>query len=198
MVFGLFRRRTQPSEYALYGAIVAQARQPELYSRLGVPDTIDGRFDMMILHAVLLFRRLQGEGKEVAAVSQSVFDIFFADMDGSLREMGISDNAVPKKVKRMAEAFYGRAAAYGAALDAGDVHALAAAIDRNVFADASSPASALALAHYAVKSAAQLSAAPVKEILAARLPWPAPGEAASAGGKGPAEGGADAHGANHV
>lgn len=174
MVFGLFRRRTQPSEYALYGAIVAQARQPVFYADLGAPDTVDGRFDMIILHAMLLFRRLQGEGKEAVAVSQSVFDIFFADMDGSLREMGISDNAVPKKVKRMAEAFFGRAAAYGAAIDAGDLNALAAAIDRNFFPESSSPAAALALARYAMAAGPVLAAVPVGDVLAAKLSWPDP------------------------
>lgn len=174
MVFGLFRRRTQPSEYALYGAIVAQSRQAAFYANLGAPDTVDGRFDMIILHAMLLFRRLQGEGKEAVAVSQSVFDIFFADMDGSLREMGISDNAVPKKVKRMAEAFFGRAAAYGAAIDAGDLNALAAAVDRNFFPENSTPAAAMALARYAMAAGPALAATPLSDILAARLPWPDP------------------------
>ncbi|MFN7169338.1 MAG: ubiquinol-cytochrome C chaperone family protein [Pannonibacter sp.] len=174
MVFGLFRRRTQPSEYALYGAIVAQSRKAAFYANLGAPDTVDGRFDMIILHAMLLFRRLQGEGKEAVAVSQSVFDIFFADMDGSLREMGISDNAVPKKVKRMAEAFFGRAAAYGAAIDAGDLNALAAAVDRNFFPENSTPAAAMALARYAMAAGPALAATPVSDILAARLPWPDP------------------------
>ncbi|MEH0075072.1 ubiquinol-cytochrome C chaperone family protein [Pannonibacter sp. Pt2] len=172
MVFGLFRRRTRPSEYALYGAIVAQARQPAFYAALSVPDTVDGRFDMMILHAVLLFRRLQGEGKEAAATSQAVFDLFFRDMDASLREMGISDNRVPKKVRKMAEAFYGRANAYGEALDAGNAAALAAAIGRNIFTETPNAPACDRLALYMMDAVKTLADLPLDGIMTAKLAWP--------------------------
>ncbi|ADZ70352.1 ubiquinol-cytochrome C chaperone family protein [Polymorphum gilvum] len=174
MVFSLFRRRRPTSEYALYGAIVAQARQPGFYSPIGVPDTVDGRFDMIVLHAILVFRRLQGEGREVAEFAQKVFDLFFRDMDGSLREMGVSDVGVPRKVKKMAEAFYGRAAAYGTALDDGELGALAAAIDRNVFPEASSPAAARALAAYAMAVAQVLAQQPVEALRRGEVAWPDP------------------------
>lgn len=172
MVFGLFRRRTRPSEYALYGAIVAQARQPAFYAALSVPDTVDGRFDMMILHAVLVFRRLQGEGKEAAATSQAVFDLFFRDMDASLREMGISDNRVPKKVRKMAEAFYGRANAYGEALDACNAEDLAAAIGRNIFTDAPDADACNKLAIYMTNASRTLADLPLEDVMAAKLAWP--------------------------
>lgn len=172
MVFGLFRRRTRPSEYALYGAIVAQARQPAFYAALSVPDTVDGRFDMMILHAVLVFRRLQGEGKEAAVASQAVFDLFFRDMDASLREMGISDNRVPKKVRKMAEAFYGRANAYGEALDAGNAEDLAAALGRNIFTEAPNPEACGRLAIYMADASRTLAELPLEDVMAAKLAWP--------------------------
>ena len=108
MVFGLFRRRSREAEHKVYCEIVAQARQPTFYADFLVPDTIDGRFDLIVMHAVLYFRRMRGEGAKVAEFTQEVFDLFFQDMDASLREMGVSDTRVPKKVKVMGEAFYGR------------------------------------------------------------------------------------------
>jgi cytochrome b pre-mRNA-processing protein 3 len=120
----------------LYGEIVAQARQPWLYRAAGVPDTVDGRFDMIVLHAFLIFDRL-GQGDERAkALAQSVFDEMFKDMDRSLREMGASDLAVGPKVRRMAEIFYGRSRVYAQALrqEGGACRqALISALARNVF-----------------------------------------------------------------
>ena len=103
---------------AIYGMIVAQAREPLFYRDFGVPDTVDGRFDMLLLHLWLVLRRLQPvEGG--ASLSQALFDHFCADMDANLREMGVGDLTVPKRMQKFGEAFYGRAAAYDAALDAG-------------------------------------------------------------------------------
>lgn len=174
MLFGLFGRRNQDAELAIYSQIVAQARQPSFYTTYCVPDTINGRFDMVLVHAVLYFRRLRGEGKKVAAFSQAVFDIFMQDMDGSLREMGVSDTRVPKKVRRMGEAFYGRAEAYSSALNDGDVAALAAAIGRNVFPDAEEPVAQEALAHYMIRAAEQLAAQQTDVLIEGQIDWPAP------------------------
>ncbi|MDJ0932295.1 ubiquinol-cytochrome C chaperone family protein [Breoghania sp.] len=96
---------------------MAQARQPHFYEHLAVPDTIDGRFDMIALHAILLFARLKAEGEAAKARAQAVFDILF-------REMGASYTSVPHKIKRMAELFYGEASAYMNALEADDDRAL--------------------------------------------------------------------------
>jgi cytochrome b pre-mRNA-processing protein 3 len=117
---------------ALYGAIVAQARHPVFYQTYGVPDTVDGRFDMLVLHLVL-FCRCVREGPH-RTLGQEVFDRFCLDMDHSLREMGVSDQAVPRRMRTIGEAFYGRAARYEAALAEAGNEALAAALARNVFA----------------------------------------------------------------
>jgi cytochrome b pre-mRNA-processing protein 3 len=172
MVLGIFRRDDR-RPFALYGAIVAQARQPALYAALRVPDTVDGRFDMVVLHLVLAVRRLRGAA---AMEQQAVFDLFIADMDRSLREMGVGDLTVPKRIKKMAEAFYGRLEAYGTALDAGDRAALAQAIDRNVFPDAGDPAAAAALAAYALTAEQALAAQPIEDIVAGRIGYPAPAD----------------------
>src|SRR5438105_12562141 len=121
MILRLFRPTRRPDTIAaLYGAIVAQARHPAFYVHYGVPDTMEGRFDMIVLHAALFFRRLRGESNADRALGQSVFDLFCRDMDHSLREIGVGDLAVPKHMLRLAEAFYGRAAAYDLAIASDD------------------------------------------------------------------------------
>lgn len=115
---------------AIYGMIVTQAREPLFYRDLGVPDTVNGRFDLIVLHLWMVLRRF-GEMPAMAGPAQALFDRFCADMDGNLREMAIGDLAVPKKMQAFGEAFYGRIAAYDMALtDSGE--ALAQAISRNV------------------------------------------------------------------
>ncbi|GLQ07651.1 ubiquinol-cytochrome C chaperone family protein [Sneathiella chinensis] len=104
----------------LYTAIVNQARQPDFYLRGEVPDTVDGRFEMIVLHTYLVLRRLKREGEDMAGLSQALFDQLFADMDQSLREIGVGDLSVGKRIKEMATLFYGRVAAYDTALDGGE------------------------------------------------------------------------------
>jgi len=174
MIFGLFRRRSRDAEHKVYCEIVAQARQPVFYTDFLVPDTIDGRFDLIVAHAVLFFRRLRGEGKEVAEFSQEVFDLFFQDMDASLREMGVSDTRVPKKVKVMGEAFYGRADVYTPAIDDGNVEALAEALGRNIFTDSPEPLAQTRLAHYMLQAARDLEAQPAAELMKGQVGWPDP------------------------
>jgi cytochrome b pre-mRNA-processing protein 3 len=115
---------------ALYASVVAAARRPEFYAELGVPDTVDGRFDMIALHAYLVLRRLRGE--PAAEFAQAFFDAMFADMDRNLREMGAGDLGVGRRVKTMAKAFYGRIAAYDRGLATGGA-ALSEALRRNVY-----------------------------------------------------------------
>src|SRR5436190_15734626 len=100
----------------LYGVIVAQARAPDFYADYGVPDTIEGRFDMVVLHVYLVFRRLALAGAVARAQGQEVFDLFIEDMDASMRELGVGDLSVPRKVRAMAEGYFGRAGVYDAAL----------------------------------------------------------------------------------
>lgn len=125
----LFRRKPA-AERRVYEAIVAAARQPRPYAEWGVPDSIDGRFDMIGLHLFLVLDRLRGQE---AVFRQRLTDAFFADMDRSLREMGVGDLSVAKKIRKMAEAFFGRVAAYDAALPKGR-EAFAAVLVRNVYA----------------------------------------------------------------
>ncbi|MTI46187.1 cytochrome b pre-mRNA-processing protein 3 [Roseibium hamelinense] len=181
MVFGLFRRRSHDAEHKVYVEIVAQARQPVFYTDNVVPDTIDGRYDMILIHAILFFRRLQGEDKKVAEFGQNVFDLFFADMDASLREMGVTDTRVPKKVKVMGEAFYGRADAYSPLLNEGDLDGLEAAVGRNVYPDAEEPIAQRALAQYMLQADRNLAAQDLKDVLSGTFRWPDPQEFISAG-----------------
>ena len=158
---------------ALYRALVDAARKPSLYGSLGAPDTVDGRFDMISAHAVLLFRRLRACGEGGRDLSQRVFDIMFDDMDAALREMGTGDLSVGKKIREMGEAFYGRAKAYEVALDANDAGALAAVIDRNLFPDddrTEPGAAAQRLAAYLMAAERALSSQPATELLAGSPP----------------------------
>lgn len=161
----LFRRSPKPTIAALYGAIVAQARLPRFYEDYRVPDTVLGRFDMVLLHVVLVLRRLrQGEARD-RALAQQLFDTFCRDMDHNLREMGISDQGVPIQMRRVGEAFYGRAQAYEAALaDAGD-DALREALTRNVYASAPVVAAALsALSAYVRQAVHELAEQPLDAL----------------------------------
>jgi cytochrome b pre-mRNA-processing protein 3 len=129
------RKKTDPSA-ALYAAIVAAARQPRFYANWRVPNTLDGRFDMLVLHLFLVLERLRGD-TSTQELQQALTDRFFAEMDAALREVGVGDLAVGKKVRKMAEAFYGRATAYRAGLAKNDT-SLQDALARNVFAGADS------------------------------------------------------------
>jgi cytochrome b pre-mRNA-processing protein 3 len=115
---------------AIYGMIVTQAREPLFYRDLGVPDTVNGRFDLLVLHLWMVLHRLKSmEG--AGELSQALFDHFCDDMDANLREMGVGDLTVPKRMREFGEAFYGRAAAYDLALTAGG-EPLAQALCKNI------------------------------------------------------------------
>lgn len=133
-ILSLFRRgRHERAGFQLYTTTVGAARDPFLYTDLGVPDTLDGRFDMIGLHAFLLIRRLSRDAEPGPALAQAVFDAMFSDMDINLRELGVGDLSVGRKVKEMWEAFHGRSRAYSAALDAEDDVAFETALARNVW-----------------------------------------------------------------
>lgn len=143
-MLGLFRKDPRRAVVAaLHQRIVAAARRPELYGALQVPDTLEGRFEVLTLHVVLVLEVLRGLAPPADEVGQELVDEVFRALEASLREMGVGDVAVPKRMKALAQAFYGRARAYDAALAAGDAAALAAALSRNVYAGAS-PGGALA------------------------------------------------------
>jgi cytochrome b pre-mRNA-processing protein 3 len=160
----------------LYRTIVAQARQPDFYSRHGVPDSLDGRFDMIVLHSFLVMRRLKRSAAEAAQqLSQQLFDLQFADMDSSLREIGVGDLGVGKRVKVMAQAFFGRVEAYEAGLIATDDGILTDALTRNLYGT-SQPAltGLIAMAAYMRAADSQLTAQPEDDILAGNIVFPAP------------------------
>lgn len=138
MILPMFRRRTAAATIAaLYGVIVAQGRSPVFYRDYGVPDTVEGRFDLVVLQLALLLRRLDAEPVTQPELGpdlgQGLFDHFCHDMDGSLRELGVGDLTVPKQMRDIAQSFYGRLNAYAAALAGGDEPALVGALARNVF-----------------------------------------------------------------
>ena len=163
--FGLFGGgRTERAGYELYGEAVRAARTPWFYAELGVPDTLDGRFDMVGLHAYLLIRRLSADpaGQKL---SQAVFDAMFSDMDINLREMGVSDLAVGKRVKTMWEAFHGRANAYAEAMKIGP-ETLAEALARNLWPGERQDAAAGRLARLVYAQDAHLSRRTLAQIQA--------------------------------
>src|SRR4051794_15541289 len=151
------RKRWQRPGFELYTAAVRAAREPYFYSELGVPDTMDGRFDMVGLMAFLVIDRLHKEGGPGAELAQAVFDAMFLDMDMTLRELGVGDMTVGRRVKAMWEALHGRSLAYAGPLAADDGPGLAEALARNVWRGAGSGQHAAALAEIALQQRQQLA-----------------------------------------
>jgi cytochrome b pre-mRNA-processing protein 3 len=189
MILARFRRNSQVRTiHALYGAIVAQARSVAFYADYRVPDTVEGRFDLIVLHLVLLLNRLgrraeagRALGQELlgqellgqAALGQELFDAFCRDLDANLREMGVGDLAVPKRMQAFAEAFYGRQAAYLAALDAADERVFEKALARNIF-PAGTDAGAAQLARYARAAVTRLDAQDDGALIRGEVVFPSP------------------------
>lgn len=165
-------RRNEQIAASLYGAIVAQARSPAFYAVIGVPDTVAGRFEMVVLHVAIVARRLAAGGDAARAAGQAVFDHFCRDMDSSLREMGIGDLSVPKHMRRVGEAYFGRAAAYESGLADGRADDLAEAMARTIFADQEHGASGQALAAYALAAAGSLDSQDDHDVVGGRLKFP--------------------------
>ena len=188
MIFGLFRSGPSPSTVALYSAIVTEARRIDFYASYGVPDTPTARFDMVVLHLALVVRRLRAdpalhtllprEGRRKPQTLdervQELVEFFFGEMDSALREMGVGDVAVPKRMKKLAAAWNGRTRAYDAALADDDRTALAEALARNVLAAAKTRDGAPALAAHVAGAAAALATQPIDRLLAGHVAWPDP------------------------
>lgn len=172
MILGLFRnRRRADLVAALHKRVADAAREPALYLALGVPDTVEGRFESLALHLVLLLRRLRRLPDPAREVAQELVDSFFRHLDASLREMGVGDMGVPKRMKKLAQAFYARAAAYDAALDSGDPAAVAAALGEHL----GTAAEALSgLARYALAAERALAGATLDTLFEPGPPFPAP------------------------
>lgn len=172
--FNHFRKPRSPLRgtiEAIYGMIVTQAREPLFYRALGVPDTVNGRFDLLLLHLWLVLRRLKTAGGGVA-LSQALFDHFCNDMDDNLREMGVGDLTVPKKMQAFGEAFYGRTAAYDLALTEGH-QAFAQALCKNIL-NGEHPEQADRLATYAEAAMAALDSLDDATLLSGSASFPVP------------------------
>jgi cytochrome b pre-mRNA-processing protein 3 len=184
MMFHFFRRKPSNRSIAsLYGMIVAQARAAPFYRVYGVPDTVNGRFEMVVLHTVLVLHRVEFEPDPVHRLGQALFDRFCSDMDGSLREMGVGDLAVPAKMRKIGEAFYGRQSVYVAALAVADSGPLVAALERNVFGHEPGTAQGAGrLATYVRAAASHLADQDGQALVRAELTFPDP-EAMTAAGE---------------
>ena len=171
-MLNVFRRNPRTSTIeALYGAIVAQARSPVFYLAYGIPDTVNGRLDLLMLHLGMVFERLSQGTEEAKAAGQAAFDRFCRDMDDHLREDGISDMKVPRQVRGVAAAFFGRHGAYISALRAGDDAALQTALSRNVFQGAEAP-SVHRLAAYMRAAMDGLDGQDPSAIARGQIGWP--------------------------
>jgi cytochrome b pre-mRNA-processing protein 3 len=181
MILATFRRRRDNRNIqTLYGAIVAQARSSCFYTLYEVADNVEGRFELIVLHLVLLLRRLGRQENAEArrtvdqAVGQPLFDAFCRDLDDNLREMGVGDLAVPREMRRFGEAFYGRQAVYNAAFAGGDAHELEKALARNIFAAIDTDDRAVRLARYARAAAAHLDGETQDQLLTGQAVFPVP------------------------
>ena len=183
MILPAFRRSVHANKiHVLYGMIVAQARMGVFYTAYGIPDTVQGRFELLVLHIVLVLRRL-GRAPQTATVggwgrrdslSQLLFDAFCRDLDANLREMGVGDMGVPRRMRRFGEEFYGRQAAYQAALEGGGSPALENALARNIFELESVDARVSRLADYTRAAAAQLEDANIDALVSGEAVFPDP------------------------
>lgn len=175
MILRPFRRSLNVRSIAsLYGAIVAQARLPAFYLEFGVPDTIEGRFDLLVLHLVLVLRRLSHAGERGREFGQQLFDAFCRDLDGNLREMGVGDLTVPKRMRGFGEAFYGRQAAYLAALEAENPAEFEKALSRNILQAEGIDHRAACLARYARAAGRRLDAQEDAAVFGGVMDFPDP------------------------
>jgi cytochrome b pre-mRNA-processing protein 3 len=175
---GWRRKERRAAARAAYGSIVARAREPGLYAAWSVPDTLDGRFELLALHAFLVLNRLKREPPPAKEFAQELFDTMFTDLDRGVRESGAADLGVGRQVKAMARGFYGRIAAYDKGL--GDETELRAALRRNLFGTVPDVGDAPIekAARYLRDQAAALAAAPVERLVAGEVPFAPFSEAA--------------------
>ncbi len=157
----------------LYGTIVAQARLPVFYTDYNVADTVEGRFEMLVLHQALTARRVARES-DLRPIGAALFNRFCRDLDHNLREMGISDLGVPKKMQGFAAAYFGRARAYDQALSTGHAAECETAIARNVFGEQAPGAGARRLAHYMWQAAGALDGYAALSLSRGELRFPDP------------------------
>jgi cytochrome b pre-mRNA-processing protein 3 len=172
LIFRLFRNDSRRVTIAtLYQRIATASRTPGLYAALGIPDNVEGRFESLSLHMIFVLRALRGLPAPADDVGRDLTDAFFRDMDASLREMGIGDTVVPKRMKKVAASFYGRAHAYDGPLEKMDESALAEALGRNAYGEA---APGGPLARYALAADAGLKTMKLEALLEQGPVFPSP------------------------
>ncbi len=159
-----------------------QSRRPEFYLNAGVPDSLDGRFDLLAVHAFMVMRRLKRDGGEEAPrLSQYLYDVMFADMDRMWREQGVGDIGVGHRVNRMSKAFLGRIIAYETALEGGEADPLADALRRNLYRTLGGAGdvdrqAVMAMVDYVRREDAALAGRPVENFVAGAIAFgPPPG-----------------------
>ena len=158
-------KRLNATAHEIHGSIVAQTRKPVFYANWCVPDTVEGQFEVLVVHLSLVIRRMNGGGAEMVSLGQRVAEAFIEDLDDSFREMGVGDLTVPKRMKAASEAYHGRLLAYSDALDSDNGAALCAALERNIEGGADAPAPDIKLmTDYIMRSAARLSTLGLEEI----------------------------------
>jgi cytochrome b pre-mRNA-processing protein 3 len=161
-----------------YVALVGQARAPTFYSEWGVPDTNDGRFEMIGLHVMLVIRRLRALGAPGEILARELLEVMIADLDRSLREIGVGDLSVGKRVQGMVRSFLGRVAAIEPALDKRDPAPIETALERNLYQTgrAPEPMQVTALAGYLIRQDRALDAMAAEALLDGRLEFAAIGD----------------------
>jgi cytochrome b pre-mRNA-processing protein 3 len=176
MVTSFARRKSNYDAAAVaYARVVEQARQLMFFRDYGVPDTLDGRFELICLHAFLYLHRLKAERPRSTGLSQAFFNTMFADLDRALREMGTGDLSVGKHVKRMARGFYGRIRAYQEGIELDD-SALGAALERNLYGTVPGAGPGIgAMAEYVRRSVGELARQSPAELLRGQVRFPAAG-----------------------
>jgi cytochrome b pre-mRNA-processing protein 3 len=167
----LAKSPTRKAAERLYAAAAAQARAPALYAHMGAPDTVEGRFELLTLHVILLIDRLKAGSGEAASVRQVLFDVYVSNLDAALREMGVGDLAVGKRMRKLGEAFYGRAQACEAAFKAlPDRAPLEAALARTVF-ESAAEATPKSLADYLLRCREALAAGDLRALIGGEPRW---------------------------
>jgi cytochrome b pre-mRNA-processing protein 3 len=161
----------------LHDSIVKQSRQAQFYSELGVPDSIDGRFDLLLLHAFIVLSALERHGDVGRQLAQKTVDVMFQALDEAVRELGVGDMGVPRRVKAMSSAYTGRSQAYASAAESGSA-ALAEALQRNLYRGAAVDTRQVdAVAHYVLAELARLKTLPLESFVRGELGFASPRKA---------------------
>ena len=176
MIMSLFRQNKKTDNEKIvsriYSSVVAAGRQPALYANWGVPDTPIGRYEAIGLHMILFLHRTRGGSEALEQLAQDVLDEFFLELDHSIRELGVGDAGVPKRMKKLGKMFYGRMKPYWTALDDNNVENLSDAVIRNVSPENMDGLNGHAIATYMIKGAEQLAALTDEAVLRGELSFP--------------------------